>query len=142
MGVFDPNADVGGGPAKPGKKKLYFYSVKPDVCKSGREKLSFEFRFDGEKKMFKDVTVNSIFSSVIKGMMLGVGLNPADFGEAGLHEIARAFTGREGVAWCEPNEKGYLEPSYFIAGETGGTMSDGVPTDSYENQAPDSDIPF
>ena len=114
MGIFDPNADAGGGGIQPGRKHLTCVNAEVKPCKSGRDSINFEFRTDNDKKMFKTVVVNSIFSSVIKGMMLGLGIDPARYGEATLQQIAFAFSGTDGDAWCEiPPEKQYLEPKFF-----------------------------
>lgn len=140
MGIFDPNAEVSSGAFKPCREHLRIVNAEVKQCKSGRDSINFEFKTDAGKTRFKTVTVNSIFSSVIKGMMLGVGLNPANFGESGLHEIALAFINTEGEAWTSiPKDKEYPEPQYFFqknpSTPSAGT-SDEPPIDSY------GDIPF
>ena len=82
MGIFDPNAEVSSGAFKPCREHLRIMNAEVKQCKTGRDSINFEFRTDSDKKRYKTVTVNSIFSSVIKGMMLGVGLNPAMFADA------------------------------------------------------------
>jgi len=140
MGIFDPNAEVSSGAFKPCREHLRIMNAEVKQCKTGRDSINFEFRTDSDKKRYKTVTVNSIFSSVIKGMMLGVGLNPAMFADAGLNEIARAFINKDGDAWTSiPKDKEYPEPQYFFqknAGTPSSGSADEPPIDSY------GDIPF
>ena len=115
MGVFDPDAEVRTGEFKPCREHLRIVNAEVKQCKSGRDSINFEFKTDAGKTRYKTVTVNSIFSSVIKGMMLGVGIDPVNFGDAELRDIARAFINTEGEAWTSiPKDKEYPEPQYFF----------------------------
>lgn len=115
MGIFDPSAEVKSGSFTPCREHLKIVQAEVKQCKSGRDAINFEFKTDAGKTRYKNVTVNSIFSSVIKGMMIGVGLNPDNFGEASLREIANAFYGKDGDAWTSiPKDKEYPEPQYFF----------------------------
>lgn len=149
MGVFDPDAEVRTG-FTPCREHLRVVNAEVKSCKSGRDAINFEFKTDSGKTRYKNVVVNSIFSSVIKGMMLGVGLNPSMFGDAGLHEIADAFYGKDGDAWTTiPKDKEYPEPQYFFpkgskaSKSESETFSDGSSPDSMTPpDMDDSGIPF
>jgi hypothetical protein len=151
MGLFDPNAEVRTG-FTPCREHLRIVNAEVKVCKSNRDSINFEFKTDADKTRYKTVTVNSIFSSVIKGMMLGVGLNPENFGEANLREIAEAFYGKDGEAWTAiPKDKEYPVPQYFFPkgapsmpnhAPKSDAFADGSSPDDYQPSAPEPEMGF
>jgi hypothetical protein len=156
MGLFDPNAEVRTG-FTPSREHVRIVKAEVKVCKSGRDSINFEFKTDADKTRYKTVTVNSIFSSVIKGMMIGVGIDYTRFAEADLYDIANAFKNTDGDAWTSiPKDKEYPEPQYFFpkGSKANGsrsyeTFSDGSPVNGYANgktsqndDFPDEQIPF
>ena len=143
MGLFDPNAEVRTGGFTPCREHLRIVNAEVKKCGTGRDAINFEFRTDADKTRYKTVTVNSIFSSVIKGMMLGVGLDPMRFAEAELSHIACAFVNTDGDAWTTiPKDKEYPEPQYFfpkgspaMPNRSPSVPEPEPPMDSYEQQA-------
>lgn len=151
MGLFDPNAEVRTG-FSPCREHLRIVNAEVKKCGTGRDAINFEFRTNSDKTRYKTVTVNSIFSSVIKGMMIGVGLNPENFGEANLREIAEAFYGKDGEAWTAiPKDKEYPEPQYFFPKGSpampnrkpeSSAFADGSSPDDYAPSVPEPDMGF
>lgn len=139
MGLFDPNAEVRTG-FTPCREHVKIVNAEAKPCKSGRDAINFEFKTDTGKTRYKTVTVNSIFSSVIKGMMLGVGINPADHAESSLRQIAFAFIETEGDVWTTiPKDKEYPEPQYFFPKGSKSNQSEG--NNFSDGSSPDSMTP-